>query len=214
MSNMYSLTGIRENEDWIVTHKKRLDLSFSTKEEPVFLSASLPVIILSKQLPLAWLKRDPGFKILLRDKDSNIERDWIYHPMSSENKNKYQLSQKPSQKVERVLVVLDKRSSHSQLNQFVDHSIKRWDKDEILFIGFRHLLPKLDVTIQDPYLFCFQSSWCPDLIVFNQGQLDFSPFVMHGIHLGGRLADIDLKNDEQPNHVIRRWYGEWELYDK
>lgn len=210
---MYPLTGIREDENWIVTHKKRLDLSFSTKEKPVFLSASLPVIIQSDQLPLAWLKSDPGFKILLRDKAANIERDWIYHPMTSHNKRKYQLRQKPIKEVMRVLVVLDSNSSQSQLAAFIEESKKRWDKADVLFIGFRHLLPKLNTVLVDPYLFCFQSSWSPDLIIFDNGEIDFSPFVLHGLHLGGKLADTALRDGQKPSEVITRWYGDWELYD-
>ena len=213
MSDMYPLTGIKDDEDWIVTHKKRLDLAFSTKEEAIFLSASLPVIIQSDKLPLAWLNRDPGFKILLRDSIADIDKDWIYHPMFSNNKKKYQLRQKPCNEVERVLVVLDSKATHSQLLKLIDESKKRWAKSEVLFIGFKHLYPNLNISLLDPYLFCFQSSWCPDLITFSQEQIDFSPFVLHGIHLGGNVTDIDLKDNQKPREIIKRWYGDWELYD-
>lgn len=217
MSNkiLYPLIGDNtEKVEWVVTTKLRPDLSFPIEGQNSFLSATHYPLLQKEQIPLKWLKKDPGFPILLID-PNDIQLDWIYHPYDM-NKNHYQLRQSPPKKTDRFLIVLEEDATIEDI-KLIEGQFKG-DKKFIYRIRDNfEMMKKLTENsfpfqILNSYFFCFQSHWRPDLIVFQKPEFSkcIRPHIIHSIHLGGVIQTKYINETPSLKNVM--WYGTWELF--
>jgi hypothetical protein len=203
--NLYPLIGDNtEKVPWVVTSNLRPDLAFPSHGQNSFLSATSYPLLKEEQIPLKWLKHNPGFPILLIE-PSQLDQDWIYHPYN-QTKNHYQLRQNPPAKVEQTLVVLEENATEDEIKSYGSKHFIYRDRDNFELIN-QHLYP-----IFNSYFFCFQSSWRPDLIVFQDPskQKYLKPHIVHALHLGGVIQTQYWQ--KTPTQVKELWYGTWELF--
>lgn len=209
--SLYPLIGDNsEKVPWVVTSSLRPDLAFPSQGQNSFLSASHYPLLKEDQIPLKWLKQDPGFPILLIE-PSMLEQNWIYHPYE-QTKNHFQLRQIPLNKVNQTLVVLEENATVDEIKFFLDTmpgSVNFIYRDRENF----ELINKQVYPIFNSYFFCFQSSWKPDLIIFQNKNMRkcLRPHILHALHLGG-VIQTDYWN-QPPAHVKKLWYGAWELFN-
>ena len=207
--NLYPLIGDKtEKIDWVITTSLRPDLALPSHGQNSFLSATHYPLLKEEHIPLKWLKNDPGFPILLIE-PGKLDQDWIYHPYD-QTKNHYQLRQKRPVEIRHTLVVLEENASAEEIKAFDKLSgTKRFiyrDRDNF------EMLKSQAFPIFNSYLFCYQSSWKPDLIVFQNPSLAkcLRPHIVHAIHLGG-VIETEYWN-QKPSQKKELWYGTWELY--
>lgn len=203
---MFDLIGPKVNRpDWIISAKLRPDLMFMGKNESHQVASYAFPMLKAEHIPKQWLERDPGFPILLTQ-EADLDREWIYHP-EDQTKKYYQLRQTRKKHIQKCLVILEETDS-SNIEDYQHLG------NEVVMI-YRDQAPSDDYHqyLWHNFYFCFQSSWCPDLIVFNDKGYckSFPPAVMHAIHLGGYL-ESKLREDS-PDQTKALWYGQWELYD-
>lgn len=206
--NLYPLTGTHHPKpDWIITTSLRPDLNFSTEGQNNFLSASPFSLLKAEQIPLKWLKVNPGFPILLIE-SSDLERDWVFHPYD-ETKNHFQLRQGPALRKTKTLVVLEENALPSDIALFQ----KKLAGDvRFIFRDRENFDLMKEAPIFNSYFFCFQSFWAPDLIVFQEPRYSkcLRPHILHAIHMGGMIeTDYWAKKPTQRKEL---WYGVWEFF--
>lgn len=208
--NLYPLIGDNtEKVPWVVTTSLRPDLGFPSQGQNSFVSATDYPLLKEEQIPLKWLKTNPGFPILLIE-PSKLDQDWIYHPYD-QTKNHFQLRQNPTSEVHQTLVVLEENATLNDIKFFNDtlpgakYFIYR-DRDNFEMIN-QQVYP-----VFNSYFFCFQSVWKPDLILFQDPSMKkcLRPHIVHALHLGG-VIQTDYWN-HTPTYIKKLWYGSWELF--
>jgi hypothetical protein len=208
--SLYPLIGDNtEKINWVVTSSLRPDLSFPVQGQNSFLSATNYPLLKEEHIPFKWLKEYQGFPILLIE-PSKLDQDWVYHPYD-QTKNYYQLRQSPPAEVRQTLVVLEENATFDEIRILNDtlsgpkFFIYR-DRENFEMIN------QQSFPIFNSYLFCFQSSWRPDLIVFQKPSLAkcLRPHIVHAIHLGG-FIQTEYWN-KAPSIKKELWYGTWELF--
>lgn len=216
IKNFYPLIGPEQVlEDWVVTLKDRPDLLFGTKDTD-YISASPRPILYFEQLPLRWLKSNPGFLVFLRQPLETELPPWIIPPkISSIQAPPYFTfeSTRSSLSPKRVLII----------NHHVT-SLEKWENLESKYPGTD--VRWINYSCQAPpwpehkkiehRQFCYHPDWAPDVIYdLNYGQGDtISPVHLHSLHSGARL-EVKPQFDEHltPTKVFKMWYGTWKVFD-
>ncbi len=209
--NLYPLIGDKaEKVDWVITTSLRPDLALPDNGQNSFLSATHYPLLKKNQIPLKWLKTNPGFPILLIE-PADLDQDWIYHPYD-QTKNHYQLRQNQTRERLRTLVVLEENSTVEEIERY--NELLTGDKRFIYRDRNNfQILEDKTLPLFNSYLFCFQSSWQPDHIVFQNPDRSkcLTPHIVHAIHLGGKIETGYW--DQIPTFKKELWYGTWELFN-
>ena len=215
--NFYPLIGTEQAiEKWVVTLKDRPDLLFGT-EDTDLISASPRPLLYFHQLPLRWLKEDPGFLIFLRAPvDSPLPR-WIIPPkVSKDQKRPYYLFEsltKPQKEIHRVLIM-----NHHET------SLKTWQEIESIYshldirwLSYACTAPAWPLEQRIDYRqFCYHPNWMPDVVLdVNYWQGDtLSPLHLHALHSGAKLdSRHEFHETHKPTCMYPTWYGQWNVYE-
>jgi hypothetical protein len=215
--NFYPLIGTEQGlEKWVVTLKDRPDLLFGTDDTDL-ISASPRPLLYFHQLPLRWLREDPGFLIFLRAPvDSPLPR-WIISPKVSKDQRRpyyiFESLTKPQKEIHRVLIM-----NHHHT------SLKTWEEIQSPYVGldirwlsYACTAPVWPLEQKIDYRqFCYHPSWVPDVVFdVNYWQGDtLSPLHLHALHSGAKLdSSHEFHEIDAPTCIYATWYGQWKVFE-
>lgn len=206
-NSLFPLIGSEvEKVEWVITTKLRPDLAFPQDGQNSFLSATQYPLLKAEHIPLKWLKSNPGFPLLLIE-PSDLDQNWVYHPYDRSKKH-FQLRQRHLSHGSETLIVLEENATSADLEAFgKDKKFIYRDRENF------ELMKNTDYQIFNSYLFCFQSSWRPHKILFQNSQYSkcLRPHIVHALHLGGVIDTLYW--EQAPAQVNELWYGQWELFN-
>jgi hypothetical protein len=210
----FLLSGNEQLPEWVVKVSQRPDLSFSFNEadSPFLMGAPWPIIA-SSQLPFAWLDKDPGFPVLLRDFSVEVaqNRSWIYLPAHPDAlfERSYWFRSNKKLKIESSLIIF-----FSYQEQAAEEIASRYPERDFRFVMIDRSRSSETLRTNEfqRELYFYQTHWRPDSVfnlAFNK-QESFSPWVLMALHQGAILEN-NYEPKLTPHRMRKTWYGDWLL---